>query len=285
MKRIPLFTKLFIAITILLFAIKTIKTGVSKTGMICPDLEGGINLSGKSITECSVNIDKKRDNYIFSEDDTYVEEDNYGLSSIEDDEDRSNSETFVGEDGDKKIKSDYVKFEFLVEVPEIIWCWTGSFKGQQIEVPQLDKFYIEDFDFLKGDIKDVYIRYKKGDIEYYLENGFGKQTLPETTNSKERREYPKINCAINCRFKVVLPDQGSLILEGYIKNISAGGFFIRIPRAHEVKSDDPAEVEFGLFRENLVLSGRVVRIQDSGFAVKYRNITEDIKEKITRYVG
>lgn len=154
-----------------------------------------------------------------------------------------------------------------------------------LRIPLSTVYYLTKTGAIKSLRIGKHIRYKKGDIEYYLENGFGKQTLPETTNSKERREYPRINCAINCRFKVVLPDKESLVLESDIKNISAGGVFIRVPRACEVKSDDPVEVEFGIFRENLVLSGRVVRIQNSGFAVKYRNITEDIKEKITRYVG
>lgn len=157
-----------------------------------------------------------------------------------------------------------------------------------LRVPLSTLYYLTKIGAIKSLRIGKHIRYRRADIEYYLENGFGRPSLQDTDRAKkpmERREYPRINCALDCRFKVALPEKELNISDGVIKNISAGGLFMHASGLCCVRNDDPVEVEFALAKEGITVLCRVIRMQDNGIAVKYRNISEENKERITRYVG
>lgn len=157
-----------------------------------------------------------------------------------------------------------------------------------LRIPLSSLYYLTKIGAIKSLRIGKHIRYRRTDIEYYLENGFGRPSLQDvdrTPSQAERRGYPRINCALNCRFKVALPDKELLLSDGVIKNISAGGLFMHASGACGIRNDDPVEIEFVLVKEGITVSGRVIRILDNRVAVKFRNIAEENKEKIIRYVG
>ena len=64
-----------------------------------------------------------------------------------------------------------------------------------------------------------------------------------------------------------------------IKNIGAGGLYIRTSR--KIAEGQPIELEFPLFRfDNTVrVSGKVVRVDADGFAVAFDSLLEELKSK------
>ena len=62
-----------------------------------------------------------------------------------------------------------------------------------------------------------------------------------------------------------------------IKNIGAGGLFIRTSR--KIAEGQPIKIEFPLFQfgNTVNVSGRVVRSDSSGFAVAFDELLDDLK--------
>lgn len=152
-----------------------------------------------------------------------------------------------------------------------------------LRIPLSTLYYLTKIGAIKSLRIGKHIRYRRTDIEFYLENGFGRPS--RTITPTERREYPRINCFVDCICKVDIPSKSYISQNASIQNISAGGLFMHIPGAYDIRNDDPVEVGFALAKEGITVLGRVVRIKENGVAVKYRNIPEETKEKIIRYVG
>lgn len=147
-------------------------------------------------------------------------------------------------------------------------------------------------------------RYNKSDIEKYglTDTDFSKESIrrPPSFRSTwqnkvkgvlfERRTHPRINCFIPCHIKVIIPQKREVFTQARILNISEGGLFIENCENEDVflniRNDDPIDLEFELTKwGELKANGRVLRTHDGGVAVKFRDISRDTKEKISRYVG
>lgn len=137
-----------------------------------------------------------------------------------------------------------------------------------------------------GKVKGVKIgkqwRYKESDIREYINLGtqFSREPARKPINFIEHRAYPRINCRIDCRY---LANLTNLSGSGVIKNISAGGvFFAAVSDLIEI--DDPVDLRFTIGGQ-MDLNGRVVRKDNSGLGIKFRNISNEYKERIAEYVG
>jgi excisionase family DNA binding protein len=148
----------------------------------------------------------------------------------------------------------------------------------------------------QGNIRSIKMggqwKYLKEDIEGYLQNGIDLSIKSARIfgNSIEKRDFPRINCALPCCINVIIPKKKEINSKGIILNISEGGLFLENSNNTkpfpDIKTDDPIDIEF-VIDDNCKLNanGRVVRIQDSGIAVKFRNLNEDVREGIGRYIG
>lgn len=135
-------------------------------------------------------------------------------------------------------------------------------------------------------------RYPREDIEkYWLNNtNFSKEPGRKLDNLTGRRACPRINCSIPCYIHVDIPKKKNIIGHSTILNISEGGVFIEdVERKEEllnIRPDDPINIKFELDENiNLEANGRVLRTQDKGIAVKFRNIPDNINNKIAKYIG
>lgn len=154
-----------------------------------------------------------------------------------------------------------------------------------------------------GKIKGMKIgkqwRYLKTDVEDLIHKGISPRILPARINPDiiERRNYPRLNCNISCRYAVnILPVKTIGYNSGIIKNISGGGLLLcdRKENILQLAIDDPVHLEFDLPNENRIkkifTKGRVVRIVENTAVVyvagiKFRNMDKDYQDEITNYVG
>lgn len=162
-------------------------------------------------------------------------------------------------------------------------------------IPLSTVYYLTKIGAIKSIRLGKHIRYKKEDINYYLENGFKEVSiLPK--EEIERRLYTRIKCRIDCRFAIKLEDVEGVYSNGVIRDISACGLFLSIAGhangLYKIKNDYPIDILFRLDMpyeekglEEIRILGRIVRADNNGIGVRYRNIPEDIKNKIIRYVG
>jgi len=148
----------------------------------------------------------------------------------------------------------------------------------------------------QGKIKSVKIggrwRYFKADIERHLRFGanFYYEPIRKQSDFTERRAYPRINCSIPCHAEVIIPLKKEIITEVRILNISEGGIFIekdgREDLFNNIRNDDPINIRFGLGEDSRVeTGGRVLRVEGSFAAVKFRDISCEARDAIRRYVG
>lgn len=158
-----------------------------------------------------------------------------------------------------------------------------------------------------GKIKSIrfgnQIRCLKSDIEKYLLYGTDislKETpIREGVLHAEKRAYQRINSNFKCQYSVNLEPFKTVESDGgIIKNISDGGVFVATLNCHSgrseesqnIKVDDPIIIKFSLpfkekKREEINVTGRVLRKQENGFAVKFRHIDQTEKEQIKEYIG
>lgn len=138
----------------------------------------------------------------------------------------------------------------------------------------------------EGKIKGVKIgkqwRYAKEDIERYLFLGtdFSKEPIRRPNEFVERRTYPRINANFECRYSIKLHPFKEIISNGIIKDISAGGVLV-VCRDDGIEIGDPINLDF----MDIKTEGRVVRKNRDGFGIKFRNINEEYRNKIIRYIG
>lgn len=137
----------------------------------------------------------------------------------------------------------------------------------------------------EGKIKAVRIgnkwRYSKDDIVRYRNYGtdFSREPARRVNDLIERRVYPRINCSLKCQYSINIPPFKNISQTGLIKNIGAGGVFL--VTQEDIEIDDPIDLEF----IGIEASGRIIRKGDNGFGIKFRNISNEDKDRIIKYVG
>lgn len=137
-----------------------------------------------------------------------------------------------------------------------------------------------------GKIKGVKIgkqwRYKESEIKDYINLGtdFSKEPARKPNNFIERRTYPRINSKIDCRYLISITN---LFGSGVIKNISAGGVFLAAQGS--IETDDPIDLVFKLEDKDMKFNGRIVRKDNIGLGIKYRNVSGEDMDRIIKYVG
>lgn len=159
-----------------------------------------------------------------------------------------------------------------------------------LQIPLRTVHYLSQY----GKIKSIKIggkwRYNKEDIEKYLLFGtdFSKEPARIPQEKVERRTHPRINCNFRCNYSVNLTPIKEITDEGIIKNLSAGGIYL-INQDKRIDLNDPVKVQFNLPTQEktktIEAEGRVVRKDCNGVGVKFRNMNEEIKNKIIQYVG
>lgn len=155
----------------------------------------------------------------------------------------------------------------------------------------------------QGEIKCIklgrLLRFKKEDIIKYYEFGTDFTIIPKSNpvnhaEKSDRRSYPRINCSILCDINVSIPFEKEIKSIGRIMNISQTGILIKnhsdCTCFTKINSDDPINLKFYLDNSgndnNLsILNGRVVRMIENGIAVKFRKVSDDVKFKISEFVG
>lgn len=140
----------------------------------------------------------------------------------------------------------------------------------------------------QGRIKGIKIgrqwRYKREDVIRYFNAGIGFERT-------ERRRYPRINCHIVCQLKICIVDTKDIESAGLIKNISAGGALVETPEEiiRHICIEDPMDLKFTLELndENMLVrsEARIVRQENNNFGIKFRELKEEIKDRILDYVG
>lgn len=148
-----------------------------------------------------------------------------------------------------------------------------------------------------GKIKGIRIgkqwRYSREDIERLISGGISPRTLPARRNLDftERRQYPRINCNLNCRYKVYIPSLKEFqFITGNIRNISGGGVLLydNPKNLINISIDDPIAFEFELTSghdlQKINTIGRVVRTSENGVGIKFRNIDKNYQNEIINYV-
>lgn len=125
-------------------------------------------------------------------------------------------------------------------------------------------------------------RYSKDDIVRYRDYGtdFSREPVRRINEQVERRNYPRINCNLRCQYSIVLPPFKDISSSGIIKNISACGVFL-IVDGGQIDGDDPVDLEF----MDIKAKGRIVRKDNGGFGIKFRDISNEDKDRIIKYVG
>lgn len=136
-------------------------------------------------------------------------------------------------------------------------------------------------------------RFKKEDILLYFDKDVDTSMARYKSDEKigDRRQYPRINCHVNCGFKIIINHTKNIQSSGIIKNISAGGVLLEVPEENlaNIKIEDPIDLNFNmeLNDENMLIrsSGRIVRTNANNFGIKFRTLPYDTKSRIIDYVG
>jgi|GEM_PF-1560228 len=136
-------------------------------------------------------------------------------------------------------------------------------------------------------------RFKKEDILLYFDKGVDTSMTRYKSDEKidDRRQYPRINCHVNCEFKIIFNHARNIQSNGIIKNISAGGILLEVPEENlaDMKIEDPIDLNFNmeLNDENMFVrsSGRVVRTNNNSLGIKFRALPYDTQSRIIDYVG
>jgi len=115
--------------------------------------------------------------------------------------------------------------------------------------------------------------------------------LRKNQSPKDERENPRINTELNCRYSLDL-GSNNIINEGIMRNLSLDGLFLENHEnePNEIHVDDPVNLMFvlPLYEHNnkeINVNGRVRRKQDNGFAIKFRQVNERLKEDLKEYIG
>lgn len=133
------------------------------------------------------------------------------------------------------------------------------------------------------------------DIERYFSQGtdFSCEPARKPNNFIERtdrRLYPRINSNFDCLYSINLAPFKEISSNGIIKDLSAGGVFIYNNELNKIDINDPVDLRFVLVSDNnqnidIKTNGRIVRKTQNGLGIKFKNIDEELKNRIIEYVG
>lgn len=149
----------------------------------------------------------------------------------------------------------------------------------------------------QGEIKAVKIggqwKFNKEDIERYLNYGtiFSNEPVRKPNDFTKKRAYSRINSNFKCRYAINLPPFKEINNEGIIKNLSAGGAFLTSQNnvINGVEISDPIDMNFNLISNNktilIKIEGRIIRKNNTGVGIKFRNMNEETKNRIIQYIG
>jgi excisionase family DNA binding protein len=106
------------------------------------------------------------------------------------------------------------------------------------------------------------------------------------------RKYQRINTNLSGQYSVSLRPFKEITGSGIIKNLSEGGVYITCPEEQSsgIDVDDAVDISFSLGKTGedggaVFVQGRVVRKENGGMAVRFRQVDGKIKEIIRGYIG
>lgn len=152
----------------------------------------------------------------------------------------------------------------------------------------------------QGKIKAVKIgkhwRYNKSDIERYANSGtvFSKKPARSSgsiVERSDRRSCQRINSNFLCRYRINLIPYKNIIDNGIIKNISACGAFLDVQdkRINNIEIDDPVVLTFNINNKSKIINieteGKIVRKNEKGLGVVFRNMDDETRNRMIKYVG
>lgn len=130
------------------------------------------------------------------------------------------------------------------------------------------------------------IRCLTDDIKNYVRFG------TNIASSQDKRRHPRINTEFSCYYSKDLQGHRETNVDGLIVNLSPEGIFMQKQNYEEemINVDDPVIVRFKLAIGNgeikdISVNGRVLRKQENGYAVKFRQMDKSLKEAIRQYIG
>jgi len=116
----------------------------------------------------------------------------------------------------------------------------------------------------------------------------------------EKRNAPRIKCALSAVLTGLLPETESLKLSGLIRDLSAGGLYFAASTEHDgsagkFAASHPVKISFTVDEPRaavLEVKGRVVRCvvpasggARAGWGIKFRHLSQEHRELICDYVG
>lgn len=136
-------------------------------------------------------------------------------------------------------------------------------------------------------------RFFESDVMDYLRSCLNLKGSCGRVNT-ERREYPRIKSEINVHLEGMLSSSRG-VLNGRIRDISEGGLYLHDLAGNgpacAPEAGDPVKVEFDLREDDprhLDIKARIVRVikhGESGYAIKFRYLSGEDRQRIHAYVG
>jgi excisionase family DNA binding protein len=153
---------------------------------------------------------------------------------------------------------------------------------EQLRLPRSTVYYLTQIGKIRAVRIGKHWRYRKQDIDQYL-NG---QVF---SSPQDRRRNPRLNASLVCQWSIVIENRKSVSGSGQIQNISQGGLLVKNEKFNSqdnsLEADDPIELTCD---EMGTIQGRVVRVEKNGhchFAVIFRHLPEEVKQKIREFIG
>lgn len=145
-------------------------------------------------------------------------------------------------------------------------------------------------------LKDNIDKYRIGNTDFSKEPAGIPAEAPQSLNAGalfiERRIYPRVNTNLRCRYSISLQPFKNIEDIGIVKNIGGGGIFLFIEdnRIDKVCVGDPIDLVFVLPPDiekdlGIYTQGKIVRKEESGVGIRFKNINEESKNRIVEYAG
>lgn len=191
------------------------------------------------------------------------------------------------------MKKDYISNQDIL---------TAKYVSAYMHIPLRTIYHLTKQGKIKGFKIGKHWRYRRRDVEDCFSLGIDFSKEPSRTydnfcmgfyeNKKlvERREYPRMNCHVECNYSIDLPEKGKIV-KGTITNISGNGLLLCDKyNIDNVNTEDPVRLEFQLNSNGgnkciIESEGRVVRKKSDRFGIKFRNLNKQYKDLIIRFIG
>lgn len=192
----------------------------------------------------------------------------------------------------KYLKDDIENLDHRFTASKLINSFNAKQVSKYLNIPLSTTYRLTK----QGKIKSIKIggqyKYFKHDIDQYLsQNTYYSETQMQKQSSFiERRFSPRINCSIPCYIKVNISNEKNISSISNISNISKGGTFIKYHINNNsfnyINRDDPINLKFSINGNcNLDINGRVLRTNDQGLAIKFKNLDLTTTKQLENYIG